>query len=108
MKKVAALAIMMVIALAASQPAMAGVGGCRTLGTCPGGWSLTASGPQEQTPSVLDALRGALPTDVYTFLKALFIEKGNDGGIVTEAPQTPTTSGVGGCQPRIGVGGCLL
>lgn len=90
MKKAAALAIMMVIALAASQPAVAGVGGCRTLG-CPGGWNLEVVAPQEQTPSVLDTVGGALPLDVYAFLKALFTQKGNDGGTVIEAPQTPTT-----------------
>jgi hypothetical protein len=106
MKKMAALAVLaMMAALASAQPAVAGVGGCKIVGVggC-GGWALTVSGsqPQDKTPSVLDSLNAALPADVVAFLKVMFEQK-NDTPTVIEAPQAPTTSGVGGCGGRIGM-----
>jgi hypothetical protein len=108
MKKVAALAVLAMVALATAQPAVAGVGGCYGKIGVGGCWALTDSGRQEtkNTPSVLDSLNGALPADVVAFLKMMF-QPTPDGPVVADEP-APTTQGVGGCFGKIGVGGCAL
>lgn len=108
-KKGIAFAVIMVLAvLVGSEPASAcrpipGVGGCG-----PGGWNLTAQDTGTRNPSVLDNARGALPVQMFAFLKAMLAERTatpDDGGLVA-APEDLTTSGVGGCRPLAGVGGC--
>jgi len=109
MKKMAALAIVALVAVAVSQPAMAGVGGCRVpgVGGC-GNWQLTSVGSQPRTMTLLDSLQGALPADVLAMVKVLLQQKTSDQPTVIETPQSVTTAGVGGCFPRPGVGGCWL
>jgi hypothetical protein len=105
-KRVVVLAIMALVAVIASQPAMAGVGGCRIpgVGGCgPGGGQLSSYAPEVRTPSLLDNLSGALPADVIAFLRTMFDRKAD--GTVIEQPSTITSQGLGGC---IGVGGCKL
>ncbi|MGH9866624.1 MAG: hypothetical protein ACREAA_00460 [Candidatus Polarisedimenticolia bacterium] len=109
MKKVAALAIVALVAVAASQPSVAGVGGCSPRAGVGGCWQLTASNPQPRTLTVVDSLRGAIPAEVLAMLRALLQEKStSDRPPVIETPQSVTTAGVGGCFPRPGVGGCWL
>jgi len=100
MKKIAALMVLaLMAALASAQPAMAGVGGCKTL-VCGGGWNLSVSGSQQsKAPAVLDSLHAALPADVVAFLKAM-VEQKNDTPTVVQQPQAPTIAGVGGCGAR--------
>ena len=105
-KRIAVLAVMALVAMAASQPANAGVGGCLIgVGGCgPGGWHLTAN-PTVGDPGILDNLRGLVPAHLVAYLKAQFDSR-RDGR--TEQPADPTINGVGGCNRLIGVGGCNL
>lgn len=107
-KKVAAAAIMVLVAGVASQPAMAGVGGCNPLfgvGGC--GWGqLTSNAPTSNVPALIDSLRGAVRADYLSILKTLLDEAKRGGQI--QPGGTQTDNGVGGCNPLFGVGGCKL
>ncbi|HZI93075.1 MAG TPA: hypothetical protein VFE84_02430 [Patescibacteria group bacterium] len=102
MKKTMILAVVAMVAmLAVSQPAMAGVGGCRPgVGGC---WLLTVN-QAPTTPSILDSLSGAIPYHVLAAAKALLHGSKDNGGLKQSGGTT--TQGVGGCRP--GVGGCIL
>lgn len=107
-KGIAFAAIMIMAVLAASQPASAGVGGCNPRAGVGGCWFLTAQDTGTRTPSFLDNARGAVPVQMFAFLKAMLAERTatpDDGGLVA-APEDLTTAGVGGCRPLPGVGGC--
>jgi hypothetical protein len=104
-RKVAAAAILILMAALASQPAMAGVGGC---GKFPGvggcGWGqLTSNAPTSNIPVVLDTLRGAVRADYLEWIKMVLHGGKKDVGV--QQGGTQTSDGVGGCRP--GVGGCV-
>ena len=109
-RKLAILAALAVVAiLAVSEPAMAGVGGCRNpgVGGCgPGGGFLTTNAPSvSKVVLVLDSLRGAIPQEMIALVKSLYEGRQNRGGL--QQPGDTTTQGVGGCR-NAGVGGCWL
>src|SRR5262245_17444116 len=107
LKKVAALAVVAMIAmLAASQPAMAGVGGCSPRPGGAGCRQLPRSWPLGKTPVRVDNLPGVHSYDVIAAIKALAAGKKDSGTL--QQPGDTTIQGVGGCIPRPGVGGCLL
>lgn len=106
-KSMVLTALVLVVAMV-SEPALAGVGGCRLpgVGGCgSGGWELNANNEPTNTPSVLEYLRGAVPTHVITLLQVMFTSE----IVISDPEETPIISdGVGGCRPRPGVGGCVL
>jgi hypothetical protein len=105
-KKVAAAAIMSLVAALASQPAMAGVGGCGKfpgVGGC-GSGQLTSNTPTSNVPVLLDNLRGAVRADYLEWVKAILDHGKKDGGLL-QGGGTQTNEGVGGC--KFGVGGCV-
>ena len=102
-KKVAAAAIVVLAVALASQPAMAGVGGCRFgVGGC-GSGQLTSNSPTSNVPVLFDNLRGAVRADYIEILKTWFREFKKDGPV--DQGGTQVNEGVGGC--RFGVGGCI-
>ncbi len=109
-KRIAVAAIMAVALLAASQPALAGVGGCKPIagvGGC-GGWLITSQEMDSQTPSILDYSQGAIPAQFHAFLKAMLGDRTGgtqEEGELLAAPEDLTTAG---CRPLPGVGGCAL
>ncbi|HKY34248.1 MAG TPA: hypothetical protein VJV23_17100 [Candidatus Polarisedimenticolia bacterium] len=104
MKKMAVLALMGLIAVAVSQPAMAGVGGCGTRPGVGGCWQLTDR-QVENTPTVLEVLGSALPAHISAMLRLMFEQKSDTP--VLQEPGELQVEGVGGCF-RPGVGGCVL
>ncbi len=107
-RKMLALTALVLVVAVVSDPALAGVGGCRRpgVGGCSdGGWEITVNNQPTNTPSVLDYLRGAVPTHVITLFKVMFTTE-----VVLTQPQPLDiiSEGVGGCRPRPGVGGCVL
>lgn len=103
-KKVAAAAIMVLAVALASQPAMAGVGGCKFgVGGC-GSGQLTSNSPASNIPVLLDGLKGAIRADYIEWLKTYF-DAFKKGGQVQQGG-TQVNEGVGGCL--FGVGGCKL
>ena len=107
-RKMLALTALVLVVAMVSEPALAGVGGCRRpgVGGCgSGGWELNVNNQPTNTPSVLDSLRGAVPTHVITLLRVMF----TSDVILTEPQENPILNeGVGGCGRRPGVGGCVL
>ena len=97
--------MVMAVAVMASQPAEAGVGGCSPfIGV--GGCKLDAKIPI--TGVVLDALKGAVRADFLAYMKSLIdANKHNTKGDIIQGG-TQTSDGVGGCNPLFGVGGCKL
>lgn len=105
MKKIAMLALVAVVALMASQPAVAGVGGCRP--NC--GWALDSNNPLEdaRTPSLVDRLNNVLSTEMVAFLRVVFDNSPvQDAGTLEQQPGDLTTQGVGGCYRLTGCGPC--
>lgn len=104
-RKCATLAVVALVASIVIQPAMAGVGGCRSgVGGCRGWGELnqtpivTDRPSNDRTPSIFDALTAILPGHVVVLLRAMVEEPQVDG----------IDEGVGGCRGRGGVGGCVL
>lgn len=107
-RKMMVLTALVLVVAMVSEPALAGVGGCRRpgVGGCgSGGWELTVNNEPTNTPSVLEYLRGAVPTHVITLLQVMF----TDEIVLSEPDESPIFSdGVGGCGARrAGVGGCI-
>jgi len=105
-RKMAVLGALVLVAMMAAQPAMAGVGGCRPLPGVGGCWQLsTTTTPTSFVPVLLDGMRGAVPADLVAAAKALYEGKKSDK---IAQPGDQTSQGVGGCRPLPGVGGCWL
>ena len=110
-RKMVALTGLVLVVVLVSQPAMAGVGGCRRpgVGGCGSGSTQISFNTEPETtptPSVLDSLGGAIPTHVITLLRVLFVQQGT----FTDPQEIDILAeGVGGCRGRRpGVGGCVL
>jgi len=97
--------MVMAVAAMASQPAMAGVGGCRPL---PGVGGCALDAKISNGGHLLDALRGAIRADFLAYMKSL-VESGKSisKGEIRQGG-TQVDEGVGGCRPLPGVGGCAL
>ncbi len=110
-KKLAILMAVAVIAVMVSEPAMAGVGGCGPRNGVGGCWMVTTNTRVATSPTLLESLDGALPVQMTAFLRAMFGQgHGQHQGQSLPQQDDPlvTDTGVGGCGPRIGVGGCWL
>jgi len=107
-KKLAVLMAVAVVAVLVSQPAVAGVGGCGARIGVGGCWQANVNTKVTTTPSLLDTLDGALPVQMTSLLKAMFGRTNADQKGPQQDDPIATDSGVGGCGPRIGVGGCWL
>ncbi len=112
-RKIATLAVVALVAAVMFQPAMAGVGGCRSgVGGCrgwdeinaapavSGGPSSPSSAPSYGTPSVYGALAAVVPAQVVVVLQTI-VERPDALRLYIDG----TNQGVGGC--RGGVGGCV-
>jgi len=110
-KKLAILMAVAAVAVMFSAPATAGVGGCGPrigVGGCgPGGWQVNTNTRVTTTPTLLESLDGALPVQMTAFLRAMF-GKTQGQNVPQQDDPLVTDTGVGGCSPRIGVGGCWL
>ena len=98
-KRIASVALMALIMVAVSQPALAG-----------GREIQNADRTGQTSPSTFDRIVEALPYQISTLVRILV-----NGPVATPAEDMTleqtfetTANGVGGCSPRAGVGGCKL
>ena len=98
-KRIASVALMALIMVAVSQPALAG-----------GREIQNADRTGQTSPSTFDRIvDSALPYQISTLVRILV-----NGPVATPAEDVTleqtfeTANGVGGCSPRAGVGGCKL